>query len=80
MRFDSLRREPWSTIITPSVSPSTCAILLISPFPLLKHSLLLNKYLLSEGPLGSSRNLGGVRLKGVLVLVFSLNKDLVMVI
>ena len=76
MRFDSLRREPWSTIITPSLSPTACGFCLIPPFPLLKQSLLFNKYLLFEGLVGSSRKLGGIHLRWVLVLVVSLTKDL----
>jgi hypothetical protein len=73
MRFDSLRREPWSTMITPSVSLTQCGFRLIPSLPLLKHSLL-DKYLLFEEPLGNSMNLGRVQVRWVLVA--SLTEDL----
>jgi len=49
MRFDSLRREPWSTMMTPSLSPTKTPfprgfVFIIPPSPLFKHKLLLDEY------------------------------------
>jgi hypothetical protein len=62
-------------MITPSLSPTPCGFLLIPALPLLKHTLL-DKYMLFEGHLGNSRNLGRVQVKWVLVA--SLAEDLLL--
>lgn len=62
-------------MITPSLSPTPCGFPLIPPLPLLKHTLL-DKYMLFEGHLGNSRNLGRVPVRWVLVA--SLTGDLLL--
>lgn len=44
MRLDSFRREPWSTMITPSLSPTPFVFGLNPPFPVAKHPFA-DKYL-----------------------------------
>ena len=52
IRLDSLRREPWSTMIIPSLSPTPCGICLNPPFPVPKHNILLKFLYLQQSPCG----------------------------
>lgn len=61
MRLDSFRREPWSTIITPSLSPTPFVCWPNPPFPAAKHPFV-GKYLLFFQLLCNFTKLGSTHL------------------
>lgn len=61
MRFDSFLREPWSTIITPSFSPTPFVCRPNPPFPVAKHPFV-GKYLLFLRLLCNFTKLGSAHL------------------
>lgn len=70
MRFDSFLREPWSTMIMPSLSPTPCGSSVKPPFPFLKLNLLL-KLLPLEGSPVNFEKLRSDRLEGLVPVWFN---------
>lgn len=60
IRLDSFRRDPWSTMITPSLSPIPWGSCLNSPFPVAKH--MVDEHLLLEGYFPTFTSLGTTHL------------------